>query len=57
MVNSVYQEMQGDVGRCIRQHLVNMEQKPVHGILQDCPDQIAEKETCNGFDIGAGWNR
>lgn len=41
VVNTVQQEVQCEEYRLVREVVVQVEQKPVKGIFQDCPNKVA----------------
>ncbi len=45
MVDSMHQEVESEERRCVWKNFIDVEQKPVQGVFQQCPDEIAKEET------------
>lgn len=45
MVNTMHQEMQGQEHRRVGQPLIDVEEEPMQGVLEERPDDVADKET------------
>jgi hypothetical protein len=56
MVNSMCQEMEHNEKRPIREHFVDVEQKPMQTILEDSPYEVARKEAQERLDECIDWD-
>jgi len=45
MVNPMHQEMERQKDGLIREPLIDVEQKPVHAVLEHCPNDVSDEET------------
>lgn len=57
MVNTMSQEVQRQEHRFIRKIIVDMEQEPMHPILQKSPDHVSDKEADRESEQGAERDR
>jgi len=54
MVNSVHQKMERQKDGLIREPLIDVEQKPMHAVLQHCPNDVSDEETCHRLEPRVG---
>lgn len=52
MMHAMHQEVQKDSDRMVGEIVVDVEQEPVQGVLQDRPDDVPGEEAQHGLGYG-----